>query len=144
MSDSITAIARALDDSIATVAASEYLRLRERIRYQLDWRRTVEQGADDLDRLVHNQSPQYDDSVLPLLYLIRYHFSHANMAWSMLSDSLADHRAVAKMLPRGAASLQVVDLGAGTGAMLFGTVLALSTMPERHADLHTPKYHSKQ
>lgn len=135
MTTPIAAIAKALDESIASVAETEYLRLREVIVDDAAWRRAVASSIADLEQLTRNQSPEYDASVLPVLYLIRYQFSHTNMAWSMLADSFADHRTIAKILPRGSTSLQVVDLGAGTGAMLFGTVAALSTMREGHADV---------
>ena len=70
--------------------------------------------------------PDYRDPTVALLYMLRYHFAHANLAWSLIGSN---PRRLPS--PRRMTNLQVVDFGAGTFAMLFGVALFVADELER-------------
>jgi len=62
------------------------------------------------------QSPNYHNEAVALMHLLRYQFSHVNLAWSMFAASSLKADA-------GTRRLQIVDLGAGSLAALLGMTL---------------------
>lgn len=86
-----------------------------------DFAQQVARSKRSLDLLTAGGTPNYDDAVVSLLYLLRYHYSHVNLAWSTIAASQSQH-STGHSYERGA-DLQIVDFGAGTSAMYLGTVL---------------------
>ena len=82
--------------------------------------RTLVSASRELDKVRDLVSPDYDDDAVALAYLLRYHYSHVNLAWSMLAASGMGEMLSDRSTARG---LQIIDVGAGSFAMLFGAVL---------------------
>ena len=119
------ALARALDESIATAAQDYYFGLRREVTHPERWRSAMDDAREDLDELRGGRSPDYTDELVALLYAIRYQLSHSNMAASMVSDALRSLKRRQLISPRSR-TLRIVDLGSGSGAMLLGTALVAS------------------
>ena len=118
----VAAASRLLDEAIA-----------DTFRERLDAHRTLngfteeiltrhlQNASNDLDdNLRKLRSPLYHRPTVALMYLLRYQFSHVNLAWSMLSASpMRQHAAMANRAER----LQIIDFGAGNFAGLLGLAL---------------------
>lgn len=116
-----------LEGAIGRAARSQVRRFR---RLNLADRRAfskqIRAGSESLDELRSLRMPDYRDPTVALLYMLRYHFAHANLAWSLIGSN---PRGLPS--PRRMTDLQVVDFGAGTFAMLFGVALFVADELER-------------
>ena len=123
----MTAASRLLDEVIADT-------FRERLNVYRTSRAITEEALigqlhkasmDISHNLRRLESPNYHSPPVAFLYLLRYHFSHVNLAWSMLSASpLRQHAAMSDRVDR----LQIIDFGAGNFAGLLGLALFLSEL----------------
>ncbi len=130
--DTRTAVARALDVSIAYVAKKEFAQLsrglsNREIAEQILW------ALQALDGLQKNEMPDYD-AWDALLYLTWYQPSQINLAYT-LARSITPNR---NPLVAGLGRLQVVDFGCGALAMQFGLALAGAETLRRHG--RCPKF----
>lgn len=116
------ALARALDESIAAAAEDYYCDLPRQVTLPEHWTHAMDDARQDLDELRGGRSPDYSDELVALLYAIRYQLSHSNMAAAMVRDALRSLKRRQLITP-GSKTLQIVDLGSGSGAMLIGTTL---------------------
>ncbi len=80
-------------------------------------------ASKNLDKVRELQSPDYGNDSVALVHLLRYQFSHVNLAWSMLAESKICERLSAQVSPQ---PLQIVDVGAGNLATLFGVTLLVA------------------
>ncbi len=122
-------LAQLVEESIVAAAQSQI----EAIQRLTGWdnrelNRRIAHSKESLDLLSTGGTPNYDDAVVALLYLLRYHYAHVNLAWSLLAAAHPLDRAAA--LVREDNALQVVDFGAGTSAMYCGLVLFISELIE--------------
>ncbi len=85
-------------------------------------------GSDNLEAVRRLEHPDYERDETALMYLLRYQFSHANLAWSMLA-----HSDISARIERNGPipCLQVVDLGAGGFALLLGLTMFLAELLEQ-------------
>ena len=87
----------------------------------------IETGLRELDKLQGVQIPDYTSPDVALLYSHWYLPEQVNLAYT-LSASLLPERLEHRHLGR---PLQLVDFGAGSGAMVLGLILAVASYP-RH------------
>ena len=123
------AASKLLEQTIATTFKEELQALCVRNVWSDPKRKEeLKRASANLDRLQELQSPDYQDYLVALLYLHRYHFSHVNLAWSML-----DHAGLGAdpSVPRASNRLQIVDFGAGNFALLTGIALHLAELIDK-------------
>ena len=114
-----------LEESIVSAARSQVAMIRRLKGWTHgDLTQRVTPAKQSLDLLTTGGIPNYDDVLVALLYLLRYHYSHINLAWSSMAavGSLGS----ANGLYRGGDALQVVDFGSGTSAMYVALVFFMS------------------
>lgn len=116
------ALARVLDESIATAVQDYYSGLPREVTRLEHWQQALDDAQDDLDELRGGRSPDYGDELVALLYTIRYQLSHSNMAAAMISQALQSLKR-RQLIEQRSTVLHVVDLGSGSGAMLIGAAL---------------------
>ena len=126
------AVAKALDSSIAHVASTEFDRLSTEAGDGQTVAKKIHEALRSLQNLRDfqdkNRKPNYDDPWVALLYLTWYQPAQVNLAYTLGRKILEDTR------PFLSGSLQVVDFGCGTLAMLFGLALsAAETHRKDHA-----------
>ena len=112
------AVARALDTSIADVAAEEFARLSHGLSNQ-GIAEEILGALQDLEGLQQNEMPTYDGWDA-LFYLTWYQPSHIALAYT-LARTITPSK---NPLRTGKSRLQVVDFGCGALAMQFGLALA--------------------
>ena len=115
--DFSTAAERVLDQVVADTFRVRLGLLIEKERLgKLSVRERLNQASVDLESVRKLQSPNYHDEAVALMHLLRYQFSHVNLAWSMFAASPL-------RTDVGPDRIQMVDLGAGSFAALFGITL---------------------
>ena len=90
------------------------------------WDQQVSESKLSLDLLSKGGTPIYDDPFVALLYFLRFHYAHVNMAWSAIAAALPPEDT--GQVNRRASALQVVDFGAGTSAMYTGLVFYVAEL----------------
>lgn len=91
--------------------------------------RRIETALDQLDKLSVGQIPDYSSSDVALFYSHWYLPEQVNLAYS-LSTELLHHR---RSGTHGGRAIQLVDFGAGSGAMILGLTLAIAQhVPREH------------
>lgn len=109
-----------MDMAFANVLEDEFSRLTARMRSnQIEaWLYRSEQSISRL----HNSGdmPDYSDPMVVLRYVILYQLGHINLAYTLIKNGQQGQG----LTDTGA--LQVVDFGAGTLAMSFGTAMAVA------------------
>ena len=115
-------LARAIEGAANTLLAKVHRRHQWTTR---QFRSNVAASKASLELLGQLKTPDYDDELVAALYLLRYHFSHVNLAWSTLvaANHLDRNRRPTNSTANG---MTVSDHGAGTWALLFGLALHAS------------------
>lgn len=119
------AVAKALDASIADVAAKEFDRLSRRLSDQEIAERIL-RALQALDGLQNNDMPTYN-AWDALFYLTWYQPRQINLAYTVVYRIPKDQNPLG-----GRGDLQVVDFACGALAMQFGLALAAADALEEH------------
>jgi hypothetical protein len=118
------AVVDALDRAVANTIADElsYFRQKpseEAVTTQLS------RARREILKLGETGTPDYNNDLVPAVYLAAYQLQHINLTYSLINDMLhARDPGNSRLSPNG--RLQVVDFGAGALAMQFGLTLALA------------------
>ena len=124
-----TLLSKLLEDSIVASVRCVMGKIRLSPQWSDEaWGQQVSEAKRSLDLLSEGGTPCYRDPIVALLYFLRYHYAHANMAWSAIAAVLPPEDT--GEVDRRASALQVVDFGAGTSAMYTGLVFYLAELIE--------------
>ena len=126
-------VAKILDSVLATVGDDEFQRLTAGLTVGERTNR-VEEAARSLNEVQSLRMPDYDDELVSLFYAGRFHLSHVNLAYSMISEMSAQRAHLGAMLTESG-RLHVIDFGCGTLAMRFGVILAVADALENGQDV---------
>ena len=125
----LTAITKALDTAITSVAKEEFDRLCSGLD-RLEIAKKIYYSLDSLRDLQRGIMPKYD-SWVSLFYSLWYQPSHINLAYTLVRKLPKE----GNPLKSGRGSLQVVDFGCGALAMQFGLAMALTDVLEERRRL---------
>ena len=125
-----------LDKAIAKVFRQEFNRISEGLGGARKASK-VNYAINELDKLGQRQSemPKYDAWVAPF-YLSWYQGSQINLAYSMITDIVADE-SISKELFTDTGRLYVFDFGCGALAMQFGVALAIADALQNNQKIHS-------
>lgn len=130
-----------LEDATVAAARSQFQMIKKLTGWSdEELARRVAKSKLSLDLLASGGTPAYDDAVVALLYLLRYHYSHVNMAWTAIAESHPSN--VRNALHDSSTDLQVVDFGAGTSAMYVGVVLCVAEALATKSEVSSIVVHS--
>lgn len=113
-------IAGCMDIAFANVLETEFARLTAgKPANQIDaW---LYRSQQSINRLRSGGGmPDYSDPMVVLRYVLMYQLGHVNLAYTIIKDGQHGQRLT------NTEALQVVDFGAGTLAMSFGTTMAVA------------------
>ena len=132
-------VANLLDKAVAHVAREEFQRVTAHLTEDEKTRR-IESAAASLDLLRKGGTPDYEDPLVAVLYLVQYQLQHINLTYSLID-------ATARWLGRNGVltdtgRLHVVDYGCGALAMRFGVILAVSDALESAHNISSVKIDS--
>ncbi|MYC06979.1 MAG: hypothetical protein F4X57_07385 [Chloroflexi bacterium] len=116
----IDAVAHCFDHAFANVLEAEFKRITTDMSPP-DIVSYVNRSRVSIDLLKNSgNSPDYQNPMVALQYVLRYQLSHINLAYSLIKSTQTENEAA------NMDDLQVVDLGAGSLSMAFGLVLAVA------------------
>ena len=122
-------VAGLLDAAVAKSGETEFQRLTAGLT-SIQRASSVDKAANSVNRVQQLAMPKYEEELVALFYAVRFHLSHVNLAYSMITRMVAMRDRVNFQLT-DTGRLHIVDFGCGTMVMRFGVILAVADALER-------------